>query len=394
MSAHTPARRRTLLSALVSAQESGLVLVIALVMLGLTLRADPVTQRSVERAPAGSVVAQTDTGFTISRPGGTPTTYLASDGYTVQESPGESPLIVRSRQVNGFLNAQNLVGLATAASFTAIMAVGMTGVIVMGGIDLSIGSIYALAAVAGAMALSSLDEQASLAAALPVGLGAAMGVGGLCGLVNGAAIVGLRVHPFIITLGGMAIYRGIAFVVTKGESVTGAPTSYTGGFFKIVTAGVNPVPLALMALVAGLGVWCLARTVFGRRLFAIGGNEIAARYAGVPVGRVKIGMYALVGALAGLAAAMMVGYYGAASSDTGQGYELNVIAAAVVGGASLSGGRGSALGAMLGALIIQLIENAIVILHIDPNYKLIIIGVAIVLAVVIDQSKVHFSGRR
>lgn len=389
-----PARPRSLLKALLSAQESGLVLVIALVMIGLTLRADPVMQRKVERLPAGTAVRHTETGFALTSPGGTERTFAAADGYTVQESEAEGPLVVRSRQVNGFFNAQNLVGLATAASFTAIMAVGMTGVIVMGGIDLSIGSVYALAAVAAAMALSSLDRSASLALALPVGLGAAMAVGGLCGLVNGAAIVGLRVHPFIITLGGMAIYRGVAFVLTRGESITGAPISYTSGFFKVVAAGVNPVPLALMGLVAIAGVWCLSRMVFGRRLFAIGGNETAARYAGVPVARVKIGMYALVGVLAGLAAAMMVGYYGAASSDTGQGYELNVIAAAVVGGASLSGGRGSALGAALGAIIIQLIENAIIILRIDANYKLIIIGLAIVLAVVIDQSKVRFAGRR
>jgi ribose transport system permease protein len=142
-----------------------------------------------------------------------------------------------------------------------------------------------------------------------------------------------------------------------------------------------------MVAVAAAGAFVLGRTVLGRRAYAIGGNETAARYAGVPVGRTKIIMYTLMGMLAGLSAAVYLGYLGAASSDAGQGYELSVIAAAVIGGASLSGGRGSAVGAVLGAILIQLINNAMIILDIDTNYTNIVMGAAIVVAVVLDQAK-------
>jgi ribose transport system permease protein len=190
----------------------------------------------------------------------------------------------------------------------------------------------------------------------------------------------------------MAVYRGIAFVLTKGQSIGDFPQAYTLGFFKYQAFDVNPVPMLFMIAVAVAGALVLRQTVFGRRTFAIGGNETAGRYAGVPVGRVKVLLYAIGGLLAGLAAAMRLGYYGAVSSDAGSGYELDVIAAAVVGGASLSGGRGSALGAMLGAVVIQLIENGIVVLEIDSNYKLIIIGLAIIVAVVVDQTKNRLTG--
>src|SRR5262249_3087614 len=153
--------------------------------------------------------------------------------------------------------------------------------------------------------------------AIPVGLLLCCGIGSLCGMLNGAAIVGLRVHPFIITLGGMAVYRGIAFVLTKGQSIGDFPSSYTLGFFKCQVMDVNPVPMVFMIVTALAGALVLRHTVFGRRTFAIGCNETAGRYAGVPVGRVKILLYGIGGLLAGLAAAMRLGYYGAVSSDAG-----------------------------------------------------------------------------
>jgi ribose/xylose/arabinose/galactoside ABC-type transport system permease subunit len=379
----------------------------------------------------------------------------------VQDSAGEWHVT----QVNKFLDAENLVLLAKDASFIAIMAVGMTAIIVMGGIDLSVGSIYALAALiggiflrynwsqgppgvtlggsalgpwglvavaialgvgarvlaragsgrgalafrAGSATMTALGGAALLWAlglvvvalrdaqgsapelplwkSLLVGIGACCAIGGLCGLINGALIVGLNVHPFIITLGTMAVLRGVSFVLTKGLPVSGFPDSFTTGFFKKEIAGVYPVPVMIMVAIAALGAFVLGRTVLGRRTYAIGGNETAARYAGVPVGRVKIVMFTLMGMLAGLSAAVYLGYLGAASSDAGQGYELSVIAAAVIGGASLSGGRGSALGAVLGAVLIQLINNAMIILDIDTNYTNIVMGAAIVVAVVMDQAK-------
>lgn len=418
--------------AIVTAQESGLLLVIALMMTGLTLFSDPIPRRN-----------------------------LATREVTM---------------VNRFLNKENLVGLAKDASFIAVIAVGMVGIIILGGIDLSVGSVYALAAVvgaaflrhnwatgppavtlgesaaapvvllalaAGALALGAglfraggqsaggastparakrltglgllllgvvgalvpagalvvalrsapYSEPAALSGwiAVPMGLLVCCAVGALCGAANGLATVGLRVHPFIITLGGLAVYRGLAFVITKGQSITGFPESYTVGAFKAKLFGVNPVPMIIMVVVAALGAFVLRQTVFGRRTYAVGGNETAARYAGVPVDAVKVAWFVIAGVLAGLSAAMMLGYYGSASSDAGNAYELKVIAAAVVGGASLSGGRGSAIGAMLGAIVIQLIDNGIVVLGIDQNYTQIIIGLAIVIAVVVDQAKHRFA---
>ncbi len=351
------------------AQESGLVLVIALVAVWLAIFGGTKSKRVLD-APSG-----------------------------------EWKVV----QVNKFLDVENLVLVAKDASFIAIMAVGMTAVIVMGGIDLSVGSIYALAALIGAMALRALqahwlgvpydaaslssDGGAPLWASVAVGIGVCCVVGGACGAANGVLVVGLRVHPFVITLGTMTVIRGMVAVTTKGLSVSGFPDSFSSGFYKAEIGGVYPVPVIVMLVVAVLGHALLTRMVVGRRTFAIGGNETAAAYAGVPVGRVKIIVYVLMGVLAGLSASVYLGYLGAASPDAAQGYELSVIAAAVIGGASLSGGRGSAMGAVLGAILVQLIDNAIIIRGWDQNYNKIIMGTAIVVAVVLDQFKTRLMPR-
>lgn len=374
------------------------MLVIALIMLVLTLRAKMIDQPATIDLPKGTAVKQLDTGGVSWTIDGRERSIPETNSPRVIELDASTRVVYR-QQVNKFLNAQNLVGVLRDASFIAVMAVGMMGIIILGGIDLSIGSIYALAAVVGALVLQRLElgypptegvpgsGGAPLLVALAVGVGMCCLVGALCGFINGAASVGLSVHPFIITLGGMGIYRGIAFITTKGQTVSDLPKSFGESFFRAKLGGQQPVPVIIMVLVAIAGAFALAATVFGRRTYAIGGNETAARYAGVPTGRIKIMWYTIAGALAGLSAAMYCGYYGAASTDAGQGYELSVIAAAVVGGASLSGGRGTALGAVLGAIVIQLINNAIAILDIDENYKQIIIGLAIVIAVVVDQTK-------
>ena len=293
--------------------------------------------------------------------------------------------------VNKFLRTDNLDRLAKNTSFFAIMAVGATLVIISGGIDLSVGSIYCLAAVCGAMFLNRFGPQGPGAGASPLWVVPAaillcLGVGMLCGLWNGLGVVLLRVHPFVITLGTMAIYRGIAFVMTKAQAYTHFPAQFTDGLIRYeVGHNLYPVPMTIMVVVTVLAALYLKYTVTGRQIFAIGGNELAARYSGLPVERVKLKVYAFSGLMAGIAAMIMLGYYGAASSDAGKGYELDVIAAAVVGGASLVGGRGSALGALLGALIIQMINNGIIILEIDQNYSQIIIGAVIILAVVLDR---------
>jgi ribose/xylose/arabinose/galactoside ABC-type transport system permease subunit len=330
---------------------------------------------------------------------------ITSDGLTtnydavvVDRFDAETNTIFQSRMKNKFFNATNLFLILKDSSFFAIMAVGMTGVIILAGIDLSVGSIYGLSAIVGAMALSALPAEASLLVALPIGLAVCIAVGTMCGFANGAMSVGLRVHPFVITLGMMAALRGLTVVLPQEffstQSIGGFPTSFTSGFFKAKIAGVYPVPVIIMAIVAIAGWFVLSRTVFGRRIFAIGGNETAAKYAGIPVGRVKVLVYTITGALCGLSACIYLGYLGAAETNAGNAYELQVIAATVIGGASLMGGRGTALGAVLGAIIIQLINNAMVIFSVDQSYNQIVMGAAIVIAVVIDQTKQRVQARR
>lgn len=300
---------------------------------------------------------------------------------------------------NKFFNAQTLSQLAKDTSFIAVMAVGATVVIISGGIDLSVGAIYALASVLGALALQRYGPEGvksgvSAFVSIPIGILCCAGAGVICGLLNGAMIVALRVHPFIITLGTMTIFRGIAFVKTNGQSVGGFPPAFRDLIRYEAGPRLSVVPLAVMLIVTVLGWVFLSRLAAGRRVYAIGGNELASRYSGIRVERVKLGVFILSGLTAGIAALLSIGYYGAATSGDGRGYELNVIAAAVVGGASLSGGRGTAFGACLGALVIQMITSGIVILGIDQNYGDIIIGAMVIIAVVLDQFNNWLGKRR
>jgi ribose/xylose/arabinose/galactoside ABC-type transport system permease subunit len=273
------------------------------------------------------------------------------------------------------------------------MAVGMTFVIITGGIDLSIGSMYALASVCGALVLSPYGPSGGGVATV-LGIVATIGIGALLGLFNGAMIALFRVHPFIITLGTMAIYRGIAFVQTSGQSIGGFPEAFRHFIRWEILPDLSLVPLIVMLLVAVAGGILLAKTTFGRRIYAIGGNEIASRFSGIRVARVKLLAYTLTGLTAGIASVLALGYYGAGSSGDGQGYELNVIAAAVIGGASLMGGKGTALGALLGAIILQMISNGLVILNIPQNYSQIVIGMVVIAAVLFDRLSAWIAKRR
>src|SRR6202045_1805365 len=295
--------------------------------------------------------------------------------------------------VNKFFNARTIVQIAKDTSFFAIMAVGMTVVIITAGIDLSVGSVYALAAAAGAIYMNQFGSDGSPWAAC-VGVLVTIGVGVLCGFLNGMMPVGFNVHPFIIHLGTMAIYRGIAFVSTNGQSIGDFPQSFRDFVRQGVIGDLSLVPLIVMILVCVVGGIFLARMTIGRRIYAIGGNETASRYSGIRVGRVKLLAYTISGLTAGIGAVLALGYYGAGSSGDGQGYELTVIAAAVVGGASLSGGKGSSLGAALGAVILQMISTGMVILGIPQNYSQIVTGVVVITAVLLDQLNRWISDRR
>ncbi len=323
------------------------------------------------------------------------------------------PVTVGGRTANNFLRLDNLVpNVATTMSWMAIMALGATLVIVSAGIDISVGSVFGLSALATAAALQHLPPDASGLVSVPLAAVVAVGTGLLCGLVNGALVVGLRMHPFIVTLGTLSIFRGIGLVAVESKTLPTLgrelPASFTEGFvglrWEVAGTFVQPVPMLLMLGMVALAWVYLTRTVGGREIYAVGGNEEAARFAGLRVGRVKLRVYALAGAAAGVAGMISAGFYQSANTATGQGYELTVIAAAVVGGASLTGGRGTALGAMLGALVIKLIENGIDILRevdlglftltVSKEYQKIIVGLAIVVAVAVDRLSEHLRARR
>jgi ribose transport system permease protein len=294
--------------------------------------------------------------------------------------------------VNKFLNPQTIIQIAKDTSFFAIMAVGMTFVIITAGIDLSIGAVYALAAVAGALVMSPYGPSGG-GGAVALGIIVTIGIGTLLGFLNGVMITAFNVHPFIITLGTMAIYRGIAFVQTGGQSIGGFPEGFRQ-FVRWEPWGLSVVPMIVMVIVTIVGGIFLAKLAIGRKIYAVGGNETASRYSGIRVGRVKLLVYTISGLVGGIAAVLSLGYYGAGSSGDGQGYELNVIAAAVVGGASLVGGKGTALGAFLGAVILQMISNGLVILNIPQNYSQIVIGLVVIAAVLFDQFNAWLANRR
>lgn len=328
------------------------------------------------------------------------------------------PITVRGQSVNNFFRLDNLIpNVATPMSWMAIMALGVTFVIVAGGIDISVGSIFGLSALGTAAVLQTLPENASAWGVLPLAVIVPLGIGLLCGLVNGALVVGLRMHPFIVTLGTLSIFRGIALISVPSKSLPSGdqslPLAFTTHFMSWQPAFgrgeassllLQPMPMIVMAVCAVAAWIFLAHTVAGREIYALGGNEEAARFSGLPVGLIKLRVYALSGLSAGIAALVSTGYFGSANTATGEGYELTVIAAAVVGGASLSGGRGSALGAVLGALIIKLIENGIYILKViklglvtlslSKEYSKIIIGIAIIVAVAVDRLSEHLRSRK
>jgi len=317
---------------------------------------------------------------------------------TIKQRDPQTRRVIGQVEVNKFLQPANIDHILKNCSWTAVMAVGATILIISGGIDLSVGAIYCLAAVSGAMLLRAFGPTGShpatpLAVSIGVGILLTLAVGAACGLANGLMVVLLRVHPFIITLGTMSIFRGFAFVTTRAQAVTDYPPQL-GEFFRRTIGDITPLPIAVVAVSVFTGYVLLRHTVLGRSIYAIGGNETASLFSGLRVGRIKVIVFTLAGLTAGVAAVITLGVFGSADSSTGKGYELDVIAAAVVGGASLSGGRGTALGAVLGAIVIQLIANGIVILEIDQNYTEIIKGAVIILAVVLDRFSTSLSERR
>lgn len=276
-----------------------------------------------------------------------------------------------------FLSTGNLAGVARQTAVIMIIAMGMTVVMVSGGIDLSVGSAMALSGVAGAFAMTN-------GAPVWAGIAACVAVGAACGLANGAAVAALRIPPFIVTLGAMGVYRGVALLVTDGKAVVGLPQSF-GYLAEGNLFGLVPVPLLLVVLVALATHFLLSSTRPGRYCYAIGSNVEAARYAGVRVSRYQIMFYVILGALTGLAGAIESARLVTGQPTAGEGYELRVIAAVVIGGGSLSGGQGTVTGTIIGALIMGVLSNGANLLGIPSFTQQIIIGAVIVLAVTFDE---------
>ncbi|MBL8065939.1 MAG: ABC transporter permease [Chthonomonadaceae bacterium] len=302
--------------------------------------------------------------------------FLALAGGTVVDP-------VTGTTVNKFLNPGALLQLLTDTSFFTVLAIGVGVVMLTGGIDLSIGSTYALSGVLTAMVLRNAQLGAT---SIPLALALCLLIGLACGSLNGVMVAHLGVHPFVITLGTMWIFRGVAFVASKAESllfpmqVTEAVKSSLG-----LRRDLHPIPvLVTIILLIGAAVF-LAKTSPGRKIYSVGGNVEAANLAGIRVKRTWLLVYTLCGLCAGLAAFLGASYYGSASCSDGTGYELYAIASAVVGGISLNGGRGVIAGAGLGALLIMLFRQGVVTLSLDTKYEWIIIGVAIIIAVLLDK---------
>ena len=279
-----------------------------------------------------------------------------------------------------FRRAENLYNVSRDFSFVGIMAVGGALVMLTGGIDLSVGSVMGLSGVVTAGALAG---GGSVPGAVLLGLLAGLG----CGLVNGGLIAGARLPPFIVTLGMMSVARGLAFERTQGGLLSGFPASFLrlgqGDLLRFGDVGLS-IPTAILIVLTAGAALLLSRTTFGRYLYAVGGNEASARLSGAPVGRVKLAAYALSGLLAAVAGILQVAYLDAAQGGDGQGYELDVIAAIVIGGVSLAGGEGSALGAVLGAALMGVLRNGLV-LRGEPAFRqILLIGGVIWLAAMVD----------
>lgn len=297
--------------------------------------------------------------------------------------------IVRGEQY--FLRPQNLINVALQASINAIIAVGMTFIITSGGIDLSVGSIVALSGVFAALVMRDVTESAW------VGLLVAVGVGTLAGLANGLMITYLRLPAFIATLGTMGVFRGLALIVSEGRSIYGFGSPFIeafGGNLAVPLIGDIPKAVLTAAAVALVGWFILTKTRFGKYTIAIGGNEETARLAGIAINRYKLGIYTLGGFLTGIAGVLLLARLRSGDPTFGTLYELDAIAAAVIGGTSLSGGEGSILGTIVGALMISIIRNALNIWNYPSYYQQLVIGLAIIIAITLDQLRKSYIASR
>jgi len=275
-----------------------------------------------------------------------------------------------------FFTVSNLTNIALQTSVVAIATIGMALTMVMAGIDLSVGSIAAFsgAIVAGLMTRNSIP--------MPAAILLAIAVGSILGSINGALTVYGKLPPFVATLAMLGVARGLTLVYTEGRPISGLDSSFT--FLGSGNLGPVPMPVVIWLLVLLIVFFVLRYTKFGLYIYAIGGNEETARLAGIPTKRIKIIVYAISGALASLTGIILTARLWSAQPQMAAGLELDAIAASVLGGVSLFGGIGSAVGACIGALIVGMLGNGLNLLRVPSYYQQVIKGVVLVLAIILD----------
>jgi ribose transport system permease protein len=287
-----------------------------------------------------------------------------------------------------FATSRNLANIQTQITLNTILAAGVTFVIIVAGIDLSVGSVLALAAmISGQVLVSDLPT----AIAVTFAVLSAIGVGGACGFINGFVSEKWSVPSFIVTLGMLNIARGAALQSTDAAAVFGFPKSFN--LFGTATFLGAPAIFVIALAIIVVGHLVLTRTVFGRMLFAIGNNEESVRLAGHRTSPYKVAAFVISGALAGVAAIIYMARLHTASPIIGGGYELNAIAAVIIGGTSLFGGKGSLIGTLLGACLLGVLTNGLLLMGVGDFVRQMVTGVVIVLAVVIDYYRQRLSAR-
>ena len=298
-------------------------------------------------------------------------------------------IIIVSLVAPVFLTFGNLSNVLTDFSYVAIVSLGSTIVIITGGIDLSVGSTMGLSAIITALLFQTLGTSAL--AHIPGAVMAASIIGGLCiggfiGLCNGLLIARVGLTPFVTTLGMLSIVRGLCYAITGGQGVniSGADSNL---FFRLTDGTLFglPVPLIYVVLLGILMAVVLHHTSRGRYVFAIGGNERAAELTGVPVINIKTGVYVISGLAAAFAGILLAGWLGSVPANLADGYELRIIAASVIGGANLLGGVGGPLGAIVGAALIEVIRNGLVLAHVNTYWQDTFVGGIIIAAVFVDR---------
>ena len=295
--------------------------------------------------------------------------------------------VVLSLVSENFLTSRNIINVLRQTSINGILAIGMTFVILTRGIDLSVGSVVALAGVVSASfattSASGFIPGAPYVAILPMIVGVATGIA--MGALSGVAVARFLVPAFVATLGMLSAARGLTLIYSGGRPIP----ALTDGYRWIGTGDIAgiPVPIILFALVFAVAHFVLTRTRFGRHVYAVGGNPHAAKVSGLPVRRIRFAVYVISGALAGIAGMVLAARTGSALPQAGVAYELDAIAAVVIGGTSLAGGIGRVSGTVIGALLIGVMNNGLDLLGVESYYQQVIKGALIVAAVLLDRSR-------